>query len=204
MQTLLAQDNIVFYVVDVETTGLNACCNNITSIALHKFDFHEEVPELTPDNTMHLAVDPVHTRIDNEETMKWRAENFVSLNEDELVDVDASTMLYKLDGFLRPRGKTPVLLSWHTDFDVAFLRSYLAQYARVTPWNHQLVFDIPSLILGAGFDRKVLDEELQISERWGLVIEKQLLGECVKHIALHDAIWSKEMLYLAMRNADFI
>ena len=108
--------------------------------------------------------------------------------------------LQLIDNFLsnyqnKSSEKSAVIFANHTEFDVAFLKSYYDQYEKPVPWKYNKVFEINSILLGAGVSNKAdIYETVLKSKRWEFVLERHFHGVHCKHDAYYDCMLQIEVL----------
>lgn len=194
MIKILGED-IAPFMLDVESTGLAPTLNSLTSLAIVRFS----TETLYPTDHLHFKfTDQLSNRHDDRDTMAWRVNNYVDVQEKKLTEFEIKRGLRLISNFVdeHSEGMTPVLLSKHIDFDVAFLKGYYAVKGYKFPFKHRNIFDLDSVIQGMGVDADKAYEDAKIS------MEKEYVHYDAKaHDALWDCLLQMQYLYAAMKQS---
>ena len=171
------------WMIDIETDGLNAEINSITSIAVVEFQLGQlcDIDEVIK---CHYTLTCPDDRAVDLKTLAWRKENDVDIMERNLSEVKYETFLAQLHDFLSHEStRTPHVWAKPTLFDFGFLTSYLNRYANGNiPWHHRHVHDVNSFIDGRGLDRNEVFARAEKDLSWHM--PHNALYDCVFQIAM--------------------
>lgn len=144
--------------VDIETTGLSVHRNFITSIGAVRFEIDKRVEAWHLQDWFHVRVDGLWgKRYPNLETLKWRRENGMEEEEAKIaqreVPRDALLLFNKFIQHSQELGYT-TLVANHPEFDVAFLKTSMEDFAIEPAWKYYNVCDLATLKMLTGYNKE--------------------------------------------------
>jgi DNA polymerase III epsilon subunit-like protein len=157
------------WMIDIETTGLDANRNAITSVALLEFQpgrFNRNWEDV---NWLHCSLSIPEDREWCAQNAEWRRKNpQVHRVESNIPYMDYEVFLAKLYGFLTlEKTRTPHLWAKPLNFDLGFLTSYCNAYNHgEVPWHYRNVHDVMSFAEGRGCERDAVHKAAAQMMEW--------------------------------------
>ncbi len=165
------------FMIDIETTGLNAGTNYITSCAIVPFDLDfEGVYDKEFHERLHC---PVGMRVRDSDTSEFRDKHGIGRAEAKLpCRAGMAETLMAMRNFMHDMvDDVNTIYVWAkpTNFDIAFLESYYRYADMHIPWHYRNVRDLGTYLDAAGHSLNDLYKEIKMS------------GDA--HNALHDCYY---------------
>lgn len=178
--------------IDIETDGLDACNNHMTSVCMQEFDFEHGVSRYAT----HFRIAALITdRYGDSATIQWRTENAVNEFEMNLPAFHPHEGLQFLKEYCRVDEQQQLhLFANHPEFDIAFLKSYCSDNSMEPFWKYSNIWDLGSLIRGMRVNRQEIKEGLKASAQWQFLLDEYFNGKEQPHNAFYDCVYQIETL----------